>query len=80
MSETYQRVALIGLGLIASSIYWALKRDGYGGEVTGFARSADTRATARDIGLCDRVCDSVIDAVEDADLIFAARVYALDVG
>ncbi len=69
MSETYQRVALIGLGLIASSIYWALKRDGYSGEVTGFARSADTRATARDIGLCNRVCDSIIEAVEDADLI-----------
>ena len=65
----YDRVALIGLGLIASSMYWAIKRAGFVGEVTGFARSEETRQTARRIGLCDRVCDTVQDAVQDADLI-----------
>lgn len=65
----YERVALIGLGLIASSMYWAMKRAGLAGEVTGFARSAETRDTARRIGLCDRVCDSAIEAVQDADLV-----------
>ena len=65
----YDRVALIGLGLIASSMYWAIKRAGLVGEVTGFARSEETRQTARRIGLCDRVCDTVQDAVQDADLI-----------
>ncbi len=69
MSVIYDRVALIGLGLIASSIYWAIKRDGLAGEVTGYARSAETRETAREIGLCDRVCDSAAEAVEDADLV-----------
>ncbi|NRB33137.1 MAG: prephenate/arogenate dehydrogenase family protein [Rhodobacteraceae bacterium] len=65
----YDRVALIGLGLIASSMFWAIKRGGLAGEVTGYARSADTRDTARRIGLCDRVCDSVTEAVEGADLV-----------
>ena len=69
MTVMYNRVALIGLGLIASSMFWAMKRADVAGEVTGYARSSDTRDVAREIGLCDRVCDSAADAVEGADLI-----------
>ncbi len=69
MSVIYDRVALIGLGLIASSMFWAIKRGGLAGEVTGYARSPETRATARDIGLCDRICDTAAEAVEGADLV-----------
>ena len=65
----FDRVALIGLGLIASSMFWAIKRGGLAGEVTGYARSQATRDTAREIGLCDRVCDTVADAVEGADIV-----------
>ena len=69
MSQVYDRVALIGLGLIASSMFWAIKRAGLAGEVTGYARSQETRDTARRIGLCDRVCDSAREAVEGANLV-----------
>ena len=69
MSQVYDRVALIGLGLIASSMFWAIKRAGLAGEETGYARSQETRDTARRIGLCDRVCDSAREAVEGADLV-----------
>ncbi|SMO87710.1 prephenate dehydrogenase [Thalassovita litoralis] len=69
MSIPYNRVALIGLGLIASSMFWALKRAGFQGQVTGYARSQATRDTARRLGLCDHVYDSAIDAVKDADLV-----------
>ncbi|NNE51244.1 MAG: prephenate/arogenate dehydrogenase family protein [Sulfitobacter sp.] len=69
MSVIYDRVALIGLGLIASSMFWAMKRGGLAKEVVGYARSAETRDTAREIGLCDRVCDSIAETVEGADLI-----------
>ncbi len=72
MSVIYNRVALIGLGLIASSMFWATKRAGLAGHVAGYARSQDTRDTARRIGLCDEVCDNLIDAVKDADLIVLA--------
>ncbi|MEO0691634.1 MAG: prephenate/arogenate dehydrogenase family protein [Pseudomonadota bacterium] len=65
----YERVALIGLGLIASSMFWGMKRGGLVGEVRGYARSQETRATARRIGLCDVVCDSAAEAVAGADLV-----------
>ncbi|KHQ52554.1 MULTISPECIES: prephenate/arogenate dehydrogenase family protein [Mameliella] len=72
MTVIYERVALIGLGLIASSMFWAMKRGGVAGHVTGYARSDETRETARRIGLCDEVCDSLVDAVRDADLVVLA--------
>lgn len=69
MSVVYERVALIGLGLIAGSMAHAMRRAGLAGEIVGTARSAETRATAREIGLCDRVVDTVQEAVEGADLV-----------
>jgi cyclohexadieny/prephenate dehydrogenase len=72
MSAPYKRVALIGLGLIASSMFWAMRRAGMDTHVTGYARSAETRETARRIGLCDTVCDKLEEAVQDADLVVLA--------
>jgi cyclohexadieny/prephenate dehydrogenase len=69
MAQLYDRVALIGLGLIASSMFWAMKRGGLAGEVVGYARSAETRDTAREIGLCDRIYDDIGEAVKYADLV-----------
>ena len=69
MSQVYGRVALIGLGLIAGSMSLAMRRAGLAGEVVGYARSAETRGIARDIGLCDRIEDSALAAVKDADLV-----------
>src|SRR5699024_1536489 len=65
----YGRVALIGLGLIASSMFWAMRRAGVAGEVTGYARTQATRETARRIGLCDHICESAAEAAEGADLV-----------
>jgi len=64
----YDKVALIGLGLIASSIAHAAKRGGLAGEITGYARSAETRDIAREIDLCN-VYDTAAEAVADADLV-----------
>jgi cyclohexadieny/prephenate dehydrogenase len=72
MSIIYNKVALIGLGLIASSMFWAMKRRGVAGTVSGYARSQATRETARRIGLCDVVCDSLVETVKDADLVVLA--------
>ena len=66
---SYDRVAFVGLGLIASSMFWAMRRAGMGAHVTGYARSEQTRATAREIGLCDTVCDDLASAVRAADLV-----------
>jgi cyclohexadieny/prephenate dehydrogenase len=69
MSALYGRVTLIGLGLIAGSMALAMRRAGLAGEIVGYSRSAETRDIAREIGLCDRIEDSVIAAVEGADLV-----------
>ena len=69
MSQTYQRIALVGLGLIASSIFWSLKRAGHTSHVTGYARSSATRDIARRTGLCDEIFDTAQEAVRDADLV-----------
>jgi len=64
----YQRVALIGLGLIASSMAHAMRAGGLAGEVVGHARSAETRAVALKL-FCDRVTDTAAEAVAGADLV-----------
>ncbi len=71
MSETplYGRVAVIGLGLIGSSLCHRMKRDGLAGHVAGHARSAATRDTAMKIGFLDSVHDTPAEAVADADLV-----------
>ncbi|MCA8884963.1 MAG: prephenate dehydrogenase/arogenate dehydrogenase family protein, partial [Rhodobacteraceae bacterium] len=69
MSVIYDRVALIGLGLIASSMAHAMRRQGLAGEIVGTARSAETRDIARQDGLCDRVVETAAEAVKDADLV-----------
>ena len=67
----YQRVALIGLGLIASSMAHAMRAGGLAGEIVGYAKSAETRAVAKDL-FCDRVTDSAAEAVRGADLVVLA--------
>jgi cyclohexadieny/prephenate dehydrogenase len=72
MSVVYQRVALIGLGLIAGSMGLAIRKHGLAAEVVGTARSAETRALAVELGLCDRVTDTAAEAVAGADLVVLA--------
>lgn len=69
MAVIYNKVALIGLGLIASSMCHAIRRAGLAQQIVGYARSAETRATAREIALCDLVTDTAAAAVADADLV-----------
>lgn len=69
MAVIYDRVAFIGLGLIASSMCHAIRRAGLARQIVGYARSAETRAVARDIGLCDEVAESAAEAARDADLV-----------
>ncbi len=72
MTQIYNRVTLIGLGLIAGSMAKAIRRAGLAGEIVGYARSAETRDTVRELGFCDRVEDSAVEAVKGADLVVLA--------
>lgn len=71
MTAIYRQVALIGLGLIAGSMAHAMREAGLAGRITGHARSAATRDTAREIGLCE-VFDTAAEAVRGADLVVLA--------
>jgi cyclohexadieny/prephenate dehydrogenase len=72
MTPVYNRVALIGLGLIASSMAHAMRAKGLAGEIVGHAKSAETRSTALEIGICDRVYATAAEAVMGADLVVLA--------
>ena len=72
MRPIYDRVALIGLGLIASSMGHAMKRHGLAGHIAGHARSETTRKAALEIGFCQSVHATAADAVKDADLVVLA--------
>lgn len=69
MTVLFQRVALIGLGLIGSSLSHAIRRKRLAGEITGYARSEATRDKALEIGLVDAVFSTARQAVEGADLV-----------
>jgi cyclohexadieny/prephenate dehydrogenase len=66
---SFNRVALIGFGLIGGSIARAARPLGLAGEIVTTARSEKTRARVRELGIVDRVVESNAEAVKDADLV-----------
>jgi cyclohexadieny/prephenate dehydrogenase len=65
----FERVALIGIGLIGSSLARVLRRDGMAGEIVACARQAATLETVRRLGLAERVTTDAAAAARDADLV-----------
>jgi cyclohexadieny/prephenate dehydrogenase len=65
----FEKIAIIGLGLIGSSIAHAARRGGLAKEVAGHDVSADVRTRAGAIGFCDRIYDDPASCVKDAALV-----------
>ena len=65
----FERVALIGLGLIGSSLSHAMRRGGIARAIVGHARTATTREAALRLGLVDAVYATAAEAVQGADLV-----------
>lgn len=65
----FKRMALIGIGLIGSSISHAARRAGIVGDITGSSSTAATRAKAEELGLVSKAYETAAEAVKDADLI-----------
>ncbi|MFZ5792561.1 MAG: prephenate/arogenate dehydrogenase family protein [Pseudomonadota bacterium] len=65
----FGRVALIGLGLIGSSLSHAMRRAGLAGHIAGTARSERTRAKAVELGLAHSIHADAGSCVKDADLV-----------
>ncbi len=65
----FQKAALIGIGLIGSSLSHAMRRAKLAGSIVASARTEATRATALRLGLCDAVFERAAEAVRGADLV-----------
>lgn len=68
-SPLFERIALIGVGLIGSSIAHIVRREGLAGHVVATARSEATRAKVAAMGLVDTVATDAAAAVAGADLV-----------
>lgn len=69
MTAPFARVALIGLGLINSSLARVLRSRAPETEIVGCARTRETLDKAREIGIVDRTALDPAAAVEGADLV-----------
>ena len=67
-SAVFERVALIGVGLIGSSISHAARASGAAGSIALFDANAEALKRAGELGLGE-ACASAADAVRDADLV-----------
>lgn len=65
----FQRVAIIGIGLIGSSLARVIRQRGLAQEIVGFDAAPEVRLRAEELGLCDHIVDKVADAVAGADLV-----------
>jgi len=65
----FNRVALIGFGLIGGSIARAAREQGLAGEIVTTARSAKSRDRIRQLKIVDRVVETNAEAATDADLV-----------
>jgi cyclohexadieny/prephenate dehydrogenase len=67
----FSRIALIGLGLIGSSIARGVKQLALAKELVATDASPEVRARAVEIGLADRIAADNAEAVRGADLVIA---------
>jgi cyclohexadieny/prephenate dehydrogenase len=67
--KQFNRLALIGFGLIGGSIARAARAQGLVGEIIVTARSEQTRARVSELGLADAVVKTNAEAVVGADLV-----------
>jgi prephenate dehydrogenase len=68
----FEKVAILGPGLIGASFGLALKRQGLAKEIVGLARRESTLKAARAVGGIDAGATKLEDAIAGADLIFLA--------
>ena len=68
----FQRLALIGCGLMGGSFALALRQAGWVAHVAGFSASEATRQKALKLGVIDSACASAAEAVQGADLVLVA--------
>ncbi|MEJ5978501.1 prephenate/arogenate dehydrogenase family protein [Novosphingobium sp. PS1R-30] len=66
---TFQRIAIIGLGLQGGSIGLAVREYLPDAQTTGYDHLPETRARAAERSLVDQVCETAAEAVREAELV-----------
>lgn len=71
-THMFDRVALIGIGLIGSSLARVIRRERLAGEIVIASRSPQTLARAQELGLGDRYTTDAAEAASGADLVIVS--------
>ena len=69
MTPLFDKIALIGIGLIGSSLSLAARQNKLAGHIAVHARSEATRKRASELGLADSMHDTAAAAATGADLV-----------
>ena len=72
LTPRFDKLALIGCGLMGGSFALALREAGWVKHIVGFSASEKTRQRAVELQVIDQACNSVAEAVQDADLVLLA--------
>ncbi|MBW2182502.1 MAG: prephenate dehydrogenase/arogenate dehydrogenase family protein [Deltaproteobacteria bacterium] len=72
MSVLFERMAIVGVGLIGGSLAKAVKEKKLVGEVLGVGRSEERLESARKLGIIDRYSGRMNDILGEADLVVVA--------
>ena len=72
MTIIYDKIAVIGVGLIGASIALAARRAGLAARVTGCEIDSSKAVEIEKLGLVDHVTTDAVAAVQDADLVVMA--------
>ena len=70
MTVHFHQAAIIGIGLIGSSLARVLRQKGLADKITGAARSEKNRKTALALTVVDEAFENPSDAVRGADIVF----------
>jgi len=76
MTRAFDKIAVIGVGLIGGSFALALKKAGAVRQVVGAGRTASVVARAVELGIVDHAAGSLEEAVQGAELVFIATPVA----
>jgi len=72
-----ERIAIIGTGLLGTSVGLALRAAGYRGALTGWNRSVENAQLAQRMGALDSVVTDALEAARDAQVVLlAVPIYA----
>ena len=69
MTVMFEKVAMLGLGLIGSSLCHGIREQALAKVISGHAKSAETRQVALELKLVNEVHETGADAVRGADLV-----------